>query len=180
MAQVSPKALEEFKKIYKEKCGQELSDKDAHEYAHRLLGFFEILYKVANEDAIRHKRLKEEPNGFPLENYNHYTCLICHTTLPGDQLWWDKYGIKCLDCQRNLEKGVVPKIVCKSRDSWYEAWEIKDKFGIHPSTLRKMVREGKIKARKLTTKDGVTYHEIFMIKENPIFSSTQTQNTKKS
>jgi hypothetical protein len=41
--QLSQEALAEFKATYKEEFGEELSDKEAHEMALRLLRFFGIL-----------------------------------------------------------------------------------------------------------------------------------------
>ena len=43
--EVTPEALKEFKKIYKDKFGEELSDDDALEMAQRVLRFFSLIYR---------------------------------------------------------------------------------------------------------------------------------------
>ena len=43
--EVTPEALKEFKKIYKDKFGEELSDDDALEMAQRVLTFFSLIYR---------------------------------------------------------------------------------------------------------------------------------------
>jgi len=68
MATVTPKALEEFKKIYKEQYGKEFkSDVEALDSAQRLLNLFEVLLKCEHRERLRKQRLKDEPKGFHLE-----------------------------------------------------------------------------------------------------------------
>ncbi|OGH47881.1 MAG: hypothetical protein A3A51_00050 [Candidatus Levybacteria bacterium RIFCSPLOWO2_01_FULL_39_10] len=168
MATVTPKALEEFKKIYKEQYGKEFkSDVEALDSAQRLLNLFEVLLKCEHRERLRKQRLKDEPKGFHLEeDGSTYNCIICHKMISGKDGWWDLDGQKCLDCQRNIENGVVPRNICRDRDSWYASWQIQDKLKIHSSTVRKMVREGKLKARNLTTEGGTIYFQVFLLSEN--------------
>lgn len=122
MATVSPQALKEFKEIFKKKYGRDLDDKEAYESTQNLLNFFETLYDIAKEEYLRKQRLKKEPKGFHLETGKYYTCLICKETVPGEMVWWDKYRTKCMNCQRNLDEGVLPKKLLKGKfpsDNWY-------------------------------------------------------------
>ena len=43
--EITQKALEEFKKIYKKEFGEDLSDDEALEIAQRVLGFFSLIYR---------------------------------------------------------------------------------------------------------------------------------------
>lgn len=43
---LSPKAIKEFKKIFKEEFGKELSDKEAFESGTNLLNYFKLLLKI--------------------------------------------------------------------------------------------------------------------------------------
>ncbi len=43
--EVTPQALEEFKKIYKEKFKEDISDDEALEMAQRVLTFFSLIYR---------------------------------------------------------------------------------------------------------------------------------------
>lgn len=166
--QISKEAIQEYKEIYKKRFGKDLCDKEAYEQASRLLGFFEILYEGVRKEAIRKAKLEKHPNGFHLDD-GVYSCLICHKEISGKDSWYDKFGQKCLDCQRAVEKKIVPGYVCKNRDSWYAMWELKDKFGIHPATAKKMIREGNIKARIIKDGQGKNYFYVFLFKENRNF-----------
>ena len=110
-------------------------------------------------------RLKKEPNGFHLNGTR--TCMVCHQSIGTNENWYSKWGLTCLLCFRALENGVVPAFICKNDHSCYQTWELKDNFGIHPQTARKMVRTGELKARIVTTEDGKPYVYIFLKKENP-------------
>lgn len=178
MTDIPPKAVQEFKQIFKKEYNKELSDKEAYESAQNLLNFFEIIYGISKKEYLRKQRLKKEPKGFHLENGKFYSCLICKQTTPGEQAWWDKYGTKCMNCQRNLNKKILPKRLLKGKfptDNWYVSWQLKDKFGIHPATLKKLVREGKLKSIKLKNKEGWIYHEIFPRDKNKEYLKTFKQ-----
>lgn len=47
---VSPKALEEYKKIYRKQFGKDISDADALEQATKLLRLMEIIYKPMTKE----------------------------------------------------------------------------------------------------------------------------------
>lgn len=166
--QVSKEAIEEFKQIYKKKTGKEISDQEAYEQASNLLQFAEIIYQCARKEAIKKAKLKKYPKGFHLDD-GLYNCLVCYKQVTGKESWWDLLGPKCIICQKAIEKGVIPKYVCKDRDSWYAIWELKDKFGIHPATARKMVREGELKARIIKDRQGKDYFYVFLVRENKAF-----------
>ena len=163
---LSKESIEEFKKIYKEKYGKELNDQEAYESASNLLGLFDALYKSALEEHKRKHRLKKEPEGFHLTD-GIYNCLICHVQISKETSWYDKWGIKCLLCQKAVKNGIIPSFVCKDRDSWYAIWQLEKNFGIKHQTAKKMAREGKLKARIVPYNNGDPYEYIFLKKENP-------------
>jgi len=47
--EISKKELEEFKQIYKNEFGEDLSDEEAREIAQRLLGFISLVYRPLPE-----------------------------------------------------------------------------------------------------------------------------------
>jgi hypothetical protein len=163
---LSKKAIDEFKEIYKKEYGKELNDEEAFDSATNLLNFFEALYKSAEAEYFRKCRLKEEPEGFHLTD-DVYDCSICGTQISGETSWYDKWGMKCLLCQKAVKEGIVPSFVCKDSDSWYAIWQLEDKFGIKHQTAKKMVRLGKLKARIVPYEDGSPYKYVFLKKENP-------------
>ncbi|HUV81268.1 MAG TPA: hypothetical protein VMW21_01980 [Patescibacteria group bacterium] len=163
---LSKKAIDEFKKIYKKEYKKELNDAEASEAANNLVGLFKILYDCEIRDLQRKHRLKKKPEGFHLAD-GIYNCSICHRQVKGDESWYDKWGIKCLLCQKAVKEGFVPPFVCKDRDSWYAMWELESNFGIKHPTARKLVRQGKLKARIVTYENGHPYEYVFLKKENP-------------
>ncbi len=163
-------AVREFQEIYKKEYGKEISHAEAYEAASNLIGLFEILLKGEREDRARKLRLKDEPKGFHIKG-GPYNCFICHKYVSDEETWYDKYGIKCLICQRAVEKRVVPGKICQNKDSWYSMWELDHYFKIKPQAARKLIRQGKLKARVITSQGDHAYCFIFLTKENPILGS---------
>lgn len=162
----------EFKQLIDKRVketGQKYSESDYREAYHNLTGFVKIVYEQAKRDHFRKLRLKKSKKSTISleEDESIYNCLICHRQISGKEGCWDPTGQRCLDCQRALEDKIIPKYVLKNRDAWYADWELKSKFNIHPMTMRKLVREKKLKARILTDKKGDVYEYVFIKKENP-------------
>lgn len=169
---LSDKAIQEFKDIFKREYGQDLTDAEAREQSERLLGFFDILYKQAQTEHLRKMRLKKERvKGFFLDaSDGHYTCAICGETLPGNETWWNPEGLRCRDCWRNIQEGVIPPLTYDSDDNvWIEEWQVQSEFGLHPATRGKLRREGILKGRDLKRKDGSIYCTVYLVKENKKF-----------
>lgn len=100
-----------------------------------------------------------------------YNCLICHASITGENGWWDLNGEKCLSCQNAVELGIVPTYVCLDRKSWYATYDLVNKFKISPSTISVMIREGKLKSRKIKAISGPTSFELFLRLENEILDN---------
>jgi len=167
---LSDKATREFKDLMKKEYGEELSDSEARTQGEKLLQFAEILLKQAQIEHKRKQRLKKEPKGFHLdESEGIYNCRVCHKSISGKETWWDKRGVKCIDCQRNLNEGVIPPEICENDDLVIRSWQLKSEFGLHPLTVRKLRREGKLIGRDLRTKDGTIYYTVYLVEENREF-----------
>jgi len=170
---ISDKLIKEYQDLVKKEQGKEISFEEASEQANRLVGLVDIFYNMAVLDLKRHNRLKDEPDGFYLEeDGKKYSCLICSRPISGKTGWWDKWGQKCLDCLSNIKKGVIPPEVCKDRDIWFGAWKLKSEYNIKSQTVRRFIREGKLKVRDLKDEQGDVYYSVFLIKENEKFLST--------
>jgi len=167
---LSDKAIQEYKEIFKKEYGQNLTDAEAKEQGERLVGFFNILYDIAEIEHRRKLRLKEEPKGFYLdEGEGPYNCRVCYHLVSGKQAWWDLNGVKCLDCQRNIEEGVIPGEICQKDELWIKDWQLRSDYRLHSSTARKLRREGILKGRDLKTKDGAIYYTVYLRSENREF-----------
>lgn len=144
--EISKERLEEFKKIFKKEYGKELTDEEAYEYASNLLGLFKVLFDIRIREEMNKQRLKKEPKGFALKG-SSYSCPICGRTVPAHEMWYDKFGQKCLVCQKAIDDKIIPGRLCEHNDLWYSMWELEHYFGIKSATVRKLIRQDIIKTR---------------------------------
>lgn len=173
---LSQKSIDEFKEIFEKESGKEMNDAEASESAHNLVNLFDILFKCAENEMKKKRRLKKEPDGFPVDG--QYSCLVCGCSIDSTTGWYDKWGQKCLNCTRAVKNSIIPSFVCRDHDSYYKSWELKDKFKIHPQTARKLARTGELKARIITNEAGKPYEYIFLKKENPHLISRYSPEKK--
>lgn len=162
MVQVTDKYLKEFKELCaKEGIGYE-TDAEYRDSASNLLSLVELLLESSREDLLRKERLKDEPKGFSIPSEGK-TCFVCHLNIFGD-IWYDKYGLKCADCQTAFKKRVFPGYILKDDEHkrHITSSQLNWKFGIHPQTIKKLVRNGELKARQIPKGPM-----IFLKTENP-------------
>lgn len=163
---LTDKQITDFQAIYKKEYGKELPPEEARESAQNLMDLIELLAKCAHKDFLRQERLKKEPKGFHIEGQG-YNCSICYASISDDETWYDKFGIKCLICQKAVEQKKVSGSICKDRDSWYSGGELKDYYGIHHSQAMKLIREGVLKARVVVGPNHKPYYYLYLLKDNP-------------
>lgn len=124
-------------------------------------------------EAMRKRRLDKEPDGFFLNDGKEgYTCGICSESISGENTWWDLRGTRCGDCQRNLKAGVIPLEIFEDDygyDVVIKSWNFRDDYGVHPSSVKKLRREGLLHGRDLKRADGTVYYTIYMVNENKEF-----------
>lgn len=164
---VSDEGVKKFQELFEKEYHKKLTWDEARESAENLVGFVGLIMDISREENIRQERLKKEPKGFHLEGT--YTCCVCGVSISNEETWYDKYGTKCLICQRAVDKHVIPGSVCKNKDSWYSTWDLQNKYNIRFQTARKMMREGKLKARIIKDESGRPHCYVFLIKDNPNF-----------
>jgi hypothetical protein len=135
-----------------------------------LVSIARMMGKSEATENLRKKRLEKEPEGFHLqESEGAHTCRICQNNVSGKDTWWDLNGVKCLDCQRNIKEGVVPAEVCQDKDIFIKDWQLRTDYSLHPATAKKLRREGLLHGRDLKTKQGATYHTVYLKSENKKF-----------
>ena len=159
---LSKKSIEKFQEIFKKDYGQELSYDEASDSARRLVGLFEILQRVAVRDLRHQEKLKEFPKGFSFMDDKNYNCNICYRPIKNEQLWYDKWGIKCLACQDAINKKIIPGGICRNDKSWYSTHNFESYFKLKTPAVRKLVRQGILKVR-IIPKNGF---EVFLIEDN--------------
>lgn len=121
-------------------------------------------------ENMRKRRLEKEPKGFFLQvDEGPLNCMVCKELTPGNKIWWDLNGIKCVDCQRNIEEGVIPAEICRDDKLWIREWQFQGDYSLHGSTRRKLEKEGVLKSRILKRQDGTEYSKVYLVSENQEF-----------
>jgi len=66
---------------------------------------------------------------------------------------------------------VIPSLKARHDDksNWFESWQIKSNHGVHPSSVRKLVKEGLLHSRDLKRIDGSVYYTVYLVSENHEF-----------
>ncbi len=162
---MTDKEVDEFIKISEKQGVKYKSRTEASESAHRLMEVYKLLFDGAVEEHQRQERLKKEPKGFALKSEGR-TCSLCRRSVTGE-VWYDKWGMKCLDCHAAFKKKILPGYVFRDSDNekYITASELSWKFGLHAQTIKKLIRTGELKARVVNSK---TYADtiVFLKRDN--------------
>lgn len=138
------------------------------------------LVQLARMDAeyiatkrIRTRRLKDEPDGFFLNDGGRgYTCGICRRSHNGEDIWWRPDGLRCRDCWRNIQEGVIP-VLDLDKEWWEEEYFTKFEtdyyYGVKTQSIKKLRREGILVGRDLKDEKGYAYEIVFLVSENKKF-----------
>lgn len=155
----------ELKVLLEKRKGKEVTDEEVLEAEINLTGLARLMLKFARTDWERKQKLKANPKGFHLEGIG-YTCAICRENVSNEQTWYDKYGIKCLVCQKAVDDKIIPASAARDADSWYSEFDLKDRFNLNHHALKKFIKEGVIKPRIVPNESGKPHAQIFLIEDN--------------
>jgi hypothetical protein len=159
---MTDESVAEHKKILN-KQGVEYDDESSYrEVAEQMVDFYTLLAEGEIEEQQRKGKLKEQPKGFSFPGEGR-TCPLCGSHVDED-MWYDKWGVKCMDCQDALDKKIVPGYVFKDhKDKKHITNQTMTwKLDVHAATIRKLVRQGKLKARVIPGNGTM----VFLRKEN--------------
>jgi hypothetical protein len=147
---ISDKSLEEFKKISDEKGISYESELEMRESAQRLVSYVSLLIEMDMAQKALKKRLETEPKGFLMEGKGR-NCSLCGRGVYEGDGWYDKWGFKCINCQDAVNKKKIPGSLCGDYDHEKYVTEstLSWKSGLPAQTIRKLIRQGKIKARQI-------------------------------
>ncbi|QQS44449.1 hypothetical protein IPM65_02525 [Candidatus Roizmanbacteria bacterium] len=152
--------------------------------SHNLVQLAKLSGEMDGIRETRKRRLEKEPDGFFLNDGGQgYTCGICFDAHDGEDIWWRLDGLRCRDCWRNIQEGVIP-ILNLDKRRWEKEFftknEITDKLGVHPSTIRKLRREGVLYGRDLKRENRSIYYTIYLNSENKRFLKKYPKKDKKT
>lgn len=121
----------------------------------------------------RTRRLKDAPDGFFLNDGGRgYTCGICRRSHNGEDIWWRPDGLRCRDCWRNIQEGVIPVLDLDKEwreEEYFTKFEADYYYGVKSQSIKKLRREGALVGRDLKDERDYAYETVFMVSENQKF-----------
>ncbi len=180
MVRISDKEFDKFLELSEKEGHKYKTREDAREAANNLVGFVDVLIRIDQEEKVRERRLEKGPKGFAMPADGR-SCSLCGNYLIDSDLWYDKWGMKCMNCQAALDKKIIPGYVFKDHNNERSISDSKLswKADIHIQTIRKLVRQGKLKARLVPNGPYV-----FLRRENPtlmdIIDQEKAERAKKT
>lgn len=181
---ISDKTFKEFKETCEKKGIKYDTDEEYQEALRNLVGYVEILVEMDMKQRAFKKRLETEPKGYALEG-NGRNCSLCSRGIYDGDGWYDKWGFKCMNCQGAINKKKIPGSLCGDygHKKCISDISLSYKAKLHTQTIRKLIRNGSIKARQIPNgpfiilrKDNPNLKEI-LEKERQL-QSDKTQKDK--
>ena len=163
MVQISDKSLDEFIEISEKEGHTYKTREDARQSAYNLVRFVDVLIEIDQKEKALKRRLEDEPKGFSMEG-NGRSCSLCGYSQYETSGWYDKWGFKCMNCQKAVDKKLIPGSLCRDykNEKYVTDSTLSWKADIHIQTLRKLARQGKLKARLIPNGPY-----LFLRKDNP-------------
>ncbi|MFZ3009944.1 MAG: hypothetical protein WA030_02915 [Candidatus Microsaccharimonas sp.] len=151
MTKLSDKSYEEFKNISEKEGIKYDSELEMKQSADNLVKFVDLLIEMDMQQRALKKRLETEPKGFSMEGEGR-NCSLCGQMVYGTSGWYDKWGFKCMNCQKAVDTKKIPGSLCGdyNHEKCIPDTSLAYKTGLHIQTIRKLIRQGKIKARPIT------------------------------
>lgn len=161
----SKKILKKIKATLEKEHGREFTPDEVSSVATFLMRFAELAMEVAREDHRRQQLLKGSPEGFHLDKPG-YTCLICGWPASGKDSWFDKYGLKCMTCQKATNGNIIPGTVAKDKESWYTKFDLERYFNLKGALLRRSIKQGFLTDRIIPGLNTKVHLQLFLIDDN--------------
>ncbi len=156
--------VEKVKELYREN-DEEITDEKAEEATNNLVGLVNLLFEMSMTESRRKKRLKSEPDGFPVDGM--YTCLVCKNGINENTGWYSCYGNTCFNCLKALKEKLIPKYILDDSNSYFTMYDLNSTFNIKTQLAKKYIKEEKLIPRIILDNEGKSYYYIFLKKENP-------------
>jgi hypothetical protein len=159
---------EKIRKILEKEGGGAVSEIEVEENQRFIKLLIEIAIGQAETEHQWRLQLGENPKGFQLDGEGR-NCPICNQAIGKGNGWYDKYGLKCVVCQKALMDHVIPGSLIKNRDSFYTETELNIFFNMEKKVLNCWIKEGIVSARVINGLDGKIHKRLFLLKDNKDF-----------
>lgn len=164
MEEPKEKDIQNIKDILEKEHGREFTWEEATKAIWDLKNFARISYQLFAEETRRQDLLKENPKGFHLDNGG--SCSICSGVTSKENSWFDKYGLKCMPCQKAINAKIIPGSIAKEKESWYSKYDLASYFNIKGTDLNRLVKQSFLKDRIIPSEKKKVHFQIFLIKDN--------------
>jgi len=165
---LSDESVAELKQILVKQGTVFKTDNEYREVGENLIKFYTTLAEWEAEDRELQRRLEREPKRFAIPGECR-TCPLCDGHID-DDMWYDKWGLKCMACQDALNRKIIPGYVFRDyqKKRHVTAYTLTGIKNIHAAAIRKLVRQGKLKARAIPGNGTL----VFLRSENPDLDAT--------
>jgi hypothetical protein len=160
----SNETIQELKKILEEQHEREFTLEEATKAAWDMQNLAQLALKIGKQEWERKEKLKEFPKGYQLDAPGD--CHVCGQSASGEKAWYDKYGIKCMICQKAINEKIIPGAVAKDKESWYSKYDLEKYFNIKGAFLNKYIKQGILKDRTIPGEERKVHLQLFLIKDN--------------
>ncbi|MBI4929866.1 MAG: hypothetical protein HY841_03825 [Bacteroidetes bacterium] len=161
----SEEKIKNIKNILEKDHGREFTWEEAKNAMWDIERLAHIMVEVGMEEQRRQELLKENPKGFSFDRKG-YSCQICGGSAPEGNSWFDKYGLKCMTCQKAINAKVIPGSVAKNEQSWYSKHELASYFNIKGADLNKYIKQSILKSRIIKDEKEKLHLQLFLISDN--------------
>lgn len=163
----SVKARQVIERFKKE--GKEVTEAQAE----KVLDFLYLLAPLALNITLREakweQKLQRHPNGFAVAG-KRYPCRLCGHGNDEDQMWYDRFGLKCMACQHAVEQGTIPGKIVSDDTLYYSEFDLRHYFRLEGKALREWIKKGLLKPRIIPKADGKGKHyQVFLTSDHPGF-----------
>lgn len=96
------KQVDGMRAILEKQHGREVSSEEIESALRSIKALAGVFYELYAEESKKEELLKLNPKGYHLKDGG--TSLICGNYVEGEKTWYDKHGLKCIYCQKAINK----------------------------------------------------------------------------
>ncbi|MDQ1150493.1 hypothetical protein [Sphingobacterium zeae] len=159
---------EKIRKILEKERGGNVSEMEVEECENFLKLLSEITMNNLETEMEWELKLKQFPEGFQLDGDGR-NCGICNQPMGKGKGWYDRYGLKCIVCQKALTDHVIPASLLKNKDSFYTETELNIFFNMKRRVLDCWIKKGIVSVRVIKDIDSRIHMRLFLLRDNKNF-----------
>lgn len=140
-SEINPAILLSTKKTMIKILGREVTDKEVEEVAQFMRSLAHIGLDQYLEESRREEKLQQFPDGYPFDK-DGLSCGICGLPAPINKSWYDKYGLKCEECQQAVNNGIIPGEITAHKDLYYSDYDLESYFNLDGKAVNRWIKKG--------------------------------------